>query len=96
MTERERHIPPCRSASSGSGFVALTRHSPNKALNLTPGSGAQLRRADLNPPGSVTPCAPATTPGTARAFASPRSVDFTAPGPAQVSFGALGVARTIP
>ena len=86
------HIPPCRSASSGSGFVALTPHSPNNALKRTPGSGAQLRRADLNPPGSVTPRAPSATPGTGRAFTLTRSVDFTAPGPASLSFGALGVA----
>ena len=65
--------------------------TPNHALQRTPGFGVQLPGVGCDSTGAVTGCAPATKPGTARAFASRRRAATRAPGPESLSLGSLGV-----
>ena len=73
-----------------SGKWPSERQTPNQALQRTAGFGGQFPGTGSHPPGSVTACAPATNPGTARACASRRPAHTTAPGPQSLSLGSLG------
>ena len=102
-----RFVPPTTQAFGAStglrgrfalpapGLSQSQRQTPNQALQRTAGSGGQFPGTGSRPPGSVTACAPAIKPGTARACASRRPALTTAPGPQSLSYGSLGASTRI-
>ena len=66
--------------------------SPNHALQRTATLAFSYRCAAPSSTGSVTACAPATKPGTCRAFALRRCAVTRAPRSRSLSLGSLGVA----
>ena len=73
-----------------------TQPTPNHALQRTATLAFSYRRAALTSTGSVTACAPATKPGTCRAFASRRFAATRAHGSRSLSLGSLGVSSRGP
>ena len=70
--------------------------TPNHALQRTAALAFSLRRAAVHFTGSVTACAPAMKPGTARACASRRRAHTGAPRLRSLSLGSLGDLARLP